>query len=175
MKRENLEKIHLYAIIKPYDINIAISFYPFEKIEILINFIEKTVRKLKLTPYKIGRVEKKSNNAILLPDFYINEFLNDNEEIIIYSLDYGLTKRKISNEKNIEDIDELYIGKKSKRKNENTTRKSSSDFEENEKEDLKSKLSKQIIQKEENINKNKDSDDDNSENENNTESDIILK
>jgi len=175
MKRENLQKIHLYALIKPYDINVAISFYPFEKIEILINFIEKTVKKLKLTPYKIGRVEKKSNNAILLPDFHINEFLNDNEEIIIYSLEYGLTKRKISNEKNIEDIDELYIGKKTKRKNENITRKSSSDFEENEKEDLKSKFIKKSNQKEDYLDYKKDNDGINSENEYNTESDLQLK
>ena len=128
MSKEKIEKIHLYALIKPYDINLALTFYPFETIGLIQIFIEDTIRKLKSSPYKIGRIEKKSNRAILLPQYKINEFLIENEEIIVYSLDYGLTKTKISGEKKIEDIDELYIGKKLKRKNENRTRKSSEEL-----------------------------------------------
>ena len=128
MSKEKIEKIHLYALIKPYDINLALTFYPFETIGLVQIFVEDTIRKLKSSPYKIGRIEKKSNHAILLPQYKINEFLSENEEIIVYSLEYGLTKTKISGEKKIEDIDELYIGKKLKRKNENKTRKSSEDL-----------------------------------------------
>jgi hypothetical protein len=128
MSKGKIEKIHLYALIKPYDINLALTFYPFETIGLVQLFVEDTIRKLKSTPYKIGRIEKKSNHAILLPQYKINEFLCENEEIIVYSLEYGLTKTKISGEKKIEDIDELYIGKKLKRKNENKTRKSSEDL-----------------------------------------------
>ena len=128
MSKGKIEKIHLYALIKPYDINLALTFYPFETIGLVQLFVEDTIRKLKSTPYKIGRIEKKSNHAILLPQYKINEFLCENEEIIVYSLEYGLTKTKISGEKKIEDIDELYIGKKLKRKNENRTRKSSEEL-----------------------------------------------
>ena len=128
MSKGRIEKIHLYALIKPYDINLALTFYPFETIGLVQIFVEDTIRKLKSSPYKIGRIEKKSNHAILLPQYKINEFLSENEEIIVYSLEYGLTKTKISGEKKIEDIDELYIGKKLKRKNENRTRKSSEEL-----------------------------------------------
>ena len=117
MKNLKIEKIHLYALIKPYDIIIALSFFPNETIGILQSFIEDTLRKLKSSSYKVGRVEKKLNDAILLPQYKISDFLKDNDEIIIYSIDYGLTKKQILGEKNLEDIDELFIRKKLKRKN----------------------------------------------------------
>ena len=117
MKNLKIEKIHLYALIKPYDIIIALSFFPNETIGILQSFIEDILRKLKSSSYKVGRVEKKLNDAILLPQYKISDFLKDNDEIIIYSIDYGLTKKQILGEKNLEDIDELFIRKKLKRKN----------------------------------------------------------
>ena len=117
MKNLKIEKIYLYALIKTYDIIIALSFFPNETIGILQSFIEDTLRKLKSSSYKVGRVEKKLNDAILLPQYKISDFLKDNDEIIIYSIDYGLTKKQILGEKNLEDIDELFIRKKLKRKN----------------------------------------------------------
>ena len=122
MSKEKISKIHLFALIKPYDINLALCFYPFETIGVLQTFIEDTLRKIKTTPYKISRVEKKSNNAILLPQFQIGEFLIDNEEIIIYSIDYGLTKKSLPKDKNVEDIDFLFIGKKFKKVENQTSR-----------------------------------------------------
>lgn len=117
MKNLKIEKIHLYALIKPYDIIIALSFFSNETIGVLQSFIEDTLRNLKSSSYKVGRVEKKLNDAILLPQYKISDFLKDNDEIIIYSIDYGLTKKQILGEKNLEDIDELFIRKKLKRKN----------------------------------------------------------
>ena len=63
MSKGKIEKIHLYALIKPYDINLALTFYPFETIGLVQLFVEDTIRKLKSTPYKIGRIEK---NQIML-------------------------------------------------------------------------------------------------------------
>ena len=126
MKNLKIEKIHLYALIKPYDIIIALSFFSNETIGVLQSFIEDTLRNLKSSSYKVGRVEKKLNDAILLPQYKISDFLKDNDEIIIYSIDYGLTKKSLPKDKNVEDIDFLFIGKKLK-KVENKTNRSSFD------------------------------------------------
>ena len=85
------------------------------------------------TKYKVGRIEHKKTSSILLPDFKIGEILEDKDELIVYSIEYGLTKKTLPDNSSIEDIDKLYIGKKIKRDSNITSRKESIDKKENKK------------------------------------------
>ena len=113
-------KIHLYANLLPYSLRLALSFYPNETIGDIHFFIEETMRRFRVK-YKIGRIERKINNVWLLPQYKISEFLKDQEEINVFSLEYGLTKTKIKAPLNEEEIDNGFIGKKTKRRNEDGT------------------------------------------------------
>ena len=113
-------KIHLYANLLPYSLRLALSFYPNETIGDIHFFIEETMRRFRVK-YKIGRIERKINNVWLLPQYKISEFLKDQEEINVFSLEYGLTKTKIKAPLNEEEIDIGFIGKKTKRRNEDGT------------------------------------------------------
>ena len=79
------------------------------------------------TRYKVGRIEHKKTSSILLPDFKIGDILEDKDEIIVYSIEYGLTKTSLHDKKSIEDIDKLFIAKKTKRESRGMSRKISID------------------------------------------------
>ena len=120
------KKYVIYAQIKPYDLNLSFVFPTESKVRYMQEFIEGTMRNLK-TRFKIGRIEQKKTSSILLPDFKIGEVLEDKDEIIAYSIEYGLTKKTLSKEIEIEDIDKLFIGKKVKKDSRITSRKESGD------------------------------------------------
>ena len=89
-------------------------------------FIEDTMRNFR-TKYRVGRVEQKKTSSILLPDYKIGEVLEDKDEIVVYSAEYGLTKKTLTDKSSIEDIDKLFIGKKLKRDSRVMSRKNSND------------------------------------------------
>ena len=150
------KKYLLYATIKPYDLKISLVFSSDSRIRYIQEFIEDTMRNFK-TKYKVGRIEHKKTSSILLPDYKIGEVLEDKDELIIYSIEYGLTKKTLSSKNSIEDIDNLFIGKKLKRDIKHISRKGSGDKKSTKKE-------------ENNENENNNNDNDN-ENENEEEED----
>ena len=101
--------------------------------------------------FLIGRIEQKKSSSILLPDYKIGEVLEDKDEIIVYSVEYGLTKKTLSDKTSMEDIDKLFINKKTKRESKIVSRKESGE--------------KRTIKKDEN------SDDENDNNENDDKGD----
>ena len=154
------KKYLLYATIKPYDLKISLVFSSDSRIRYIQEFIEDTMRNFK-TKYKVGRIEHKKTSSILLPDYKIGEVLEDKDELIIYSIEYGLTKKTLSSKNSIEDIDNLFIGKKLKRDIKHISRKGSGDKKSTKKEENN-----------ENENNNNDNDNDNeNENENEEEED----
>ena len=108
------KKCLLYAQIKPYDIKLSLVFSSDCKIRYIQEYIEDTMRNFR-AKYKVGRIEQKKTSSILLPDYKIGEVLEDKDEIIIYSIEYGLTKKTLPDNSSLEDIDKLFIGKKLKR------------------------------------------------------------
>ena len=119
-------KYVLYAQIKPYDLKLSFVFSTEAKVRYVQEFIEDTMRNLK-TRFKIGRIEQKKTSSILLPDFKIGDVLENKDEIIAYSVEYGLTKKTLSDNEEIEDIDKLFIGKKTKKDPRIKSRKESGD------------------------------------------------
>ena len=119
-------KYVLYAQIKPYDLKISLVFSKESRVRYLQEFIEDTMRNFR-TKYRVGRVEQKKTSSILLPDYKIGEVLEDKDEIVVYSAEYGLTKKTLTDKSSIEDIDKLFIGKKLKRDSKMISRKNSND------------------------------------------------
>ena len=120
------KKYILYAYVKPYEIKLWLVFPIDFKIRFIQEYVEDTMRNFR-TRYKVGRIEHKKTSSILLPDFKIGDILEDKDEIIVYSIEYGLTKTSLHDKKSIEDIDKLFIAKKTKRESRGMSRKISID------------------------------------------------
>ena len=120
------KKYILYAYVKPYEIKLCLVFPIDFKIRFIQEYVEDTMRNFR-TRYKVGRIEHKKTSSILLPDFKIGDVLEDKDEIIVYSIEYGLTKTSLHDKKSIEDIDKLFIAKKTKRESRGMSRKISID------------------------------------------------
>ena len=120
------KKYILYAYIKPYDIKLCLLFPIDSKIRFVQEYIDDTMRNFR-TRYKVGRIEHKKTSSILLPDFKIGDILEDKDELIVYSIEYGLTKKTLNNKNFIEDIDKLFIAKKTRRDSRAVSRKISID------------------------------------------------
>ena len=120
------KKYILYANIKPYDFKLCLVFPTDSKIRYIQEYIDDTMRNFR-TRYKVGRIEHKKTSSILLPDFKIGDILEDKDELIVYSIEYGLTKKTLSNKNSVEDIDKLFIAKKTRRESRAVSRKISID------------------------------------------------
>ncbi len=121
--------------------------------------------------YKVGRIEHKKTSSILLPDFKIGEALEDKDEIIVYSIEYGLTKKNLNDKSFMEDIDKLFIGKKVKRESRITSRKISIDKDKNYSKISKGNKSDDEKSEENDEESDKDNNEDNNDNENNDHDD----
>ena len=108
------KKLILNAEIKPYDLKLALVFFSEQKIWHIQEYIDSTMKNFRVK-FKVGRVENKKTNSILLPDLKIGDVLENKDDIIIYSIEYGLTKKKLDSKINFDDIDKCFINKKTKR------------------------------------------------------------
>ena len=167
------KKYILYAYIKPYDLKLCLAFPIDTKIRFIQEYIEDTMRNFR-AKYKVGRIEHKKTSSILLPDFKIGEILENKDELIIYSIEYGLTKTTLNDKKSLEDIDKLFIGKKTRRESKATSRKISFDKYEKNNKRVKSKsnnISEDEDEEKGNNDENYKEKKSNSDNQNNGESD----
>ena len=117
------DKLRIFINIEPYNIRIAGLFEKNSSITNILKFLKEKMNKLNLS-FKLGRIELKDNLYILLPEYQINDFLKDRDEVIVYSEDYGINQRvipgddnKILYKKNITFLYEKYLGKKKKKDN----------------------------------------------------------
>jgi hypothetical protein len=167
------KKYILYAYIKPYDLKLCLAFPIDTKIRYIQEYIEDTMRNFR-AKYKVGRIEHKKTSSILLPDFKIGEILENKDELIIYSIEYGLTKTTLNDKKSLEDIDKLFIGKKTRRESKATSRKISFDKYDKNNKRVKSKsnnISEDEDEEKGNNDENYKEKKSNSDNQNNGESD----
>ena len=164
------KKYILYAYIKPYDLKLCLVFPIDSKIRFIQEYIEDTMRNFR-SKYKVGRIEHKKTSSILLPDFKIGEALEDKDEIIVYSIEYGLTKKNLNDKSFMEDIDKLFIGKKVKRESRITSRKISIDKDKNYSKISKGNKSDDEKSEENDEESDKDNNDNDNENNDNEDSD----
>jgi len=176
------KKIRLFAKIIPYDLKLGLIFNNDETVYEIFYFIDETMRKNRLK-YKTGRIEK--NKTIILPQFQIKDFLENNDDILVYPIEYGLNLKQLdeNDEFNFEkeDINKIFINRKTKRNRENRsveqTRKTSKEFNKNtEYYSNENNKSENTEENKKNKKKNYDEDENesnnnNSENENDNEND----
>ena len=154
------KKYILYANIKPYDFKLCLVFPIDSKIRYIQEYIDDTMRNFR-TRYKVGRIEHKKTSSILLPDFKIGDILEDKDELIVYSIEYGLTKKTLSNKNSVEDIDKLFIAKKTRRESRAVSRKISID--KNEKNKKENRDINDDNEDDEKVNNEEEEQDDNNE------------
>jgi hypothetical protein len=154
------KKYILYANIKPYDFKLCLVFPIDSKIRYIQEYIDDTMRNFR-TRYKVGRIEHKKTSSILLPDFKIGDILEDKDELIVYSIEYGLTKKTLSNKNSLEDIDKLFIAKKTRRESRAVSRKISID--KNEKNKKENRDINDDDEDDEKVNNEEEEQDDNNE------------
>ena len=156
------KKYILYAYIKPYDIKLCLIFPIDSKIRFVQEYIDDTMRNFR-TRYKVGRIEHKKTSSILLPDFKIGDILEDKDELIVYSIEYGLTKKTLSNKNSVEDIDKLFIAKKTRRESRAVSRKISIDKNEKNKKENRDINDNDDDEDDEKVNNEEEEQDDNNE------------
>ncbi len=154
------KKYILFANIKPYDFKLCLVFPIDSKIRYIQEYIDDTMRNFR-TRYKVGRIEHKKTSSILLPDFKIGDILEDKDELIVYSIEYGLTKKTLSNKNSVEDIDKLFIAKKTRRESRAVSRKISID--KNEKNKKENRDINDDNEDDEKVNNEEEEQDDNNE------------
>ena len=154
------KKYILFANIKPYDFKLCLVFPTDSKIRYIQEYIDDTMRNFR-TRYKVGRIEHKKTSSILLPDFKIGDILEDKDELIVYSIEYGLTKKTLSNKNAVEDIDKLFIAKKTRRESRAVSRKISID--KNEKSKKENRDINDDDEDDEKVNNEEEEQDDNNE------------
>jgi len=155
------KKYILYANIKPYDFKLCLVFPTDSKIRYIQEYIDDTMRNFR-TRYKVGRIEHKKTSSILLPDFKIGDILEDKDELIVYSIEYGLTKKTLSNKNSVEDIDKLFIAKKTRRESRAVSRKISIDKNEKSKKENRD-INDDDDEDDEKVNNEEEQDDNNEE------------
>ena len=155
------KKYILYANIKPYDFKLCLVFPIDSKIRYIQEYIDDTMRNFR-TRYKVGRIEHKKTSSILLPDFKIGDILEDKDELIVYSIEYGLTKKTLSNKNSVEDIDKLFIAKKTRRESRAVSRKISIDKNEKNKKENRD-INDDNDEVDEKVNNEEEEQDDNNE------------
>ena len=155
------KKYILYANIKPYDFKLCLVFPIDSKIRYIQEYIDDTMRNFR-TRYKVGRIEHKKTSSILLPDFKIGDILEDKDELIVYSIEYGLTKKTLSNKNSVEDIDKLFIAKKTRRESRAVSRKISIDKNEKSKKENRD-INDDDDEDDEKVNNEEEEQDDNNE------------
>ena len=156
------KKYILYANIKPYDFKLCLVFPTDSKIRYIQEYIDDTMRNFR-TRYKVGRIEHKKTSSILLPDFKIGDILEDKDELIVYSIEYGLTKKTLSNKNSVEDIDKLFIAKKTRRESRAVSRKISIDKNEKNKKENRDINDNDDDEDDEKVNNEEEEQDDNNE------------
>ena len=88
------EKIKIFITIEPFNVRFAALFNANETITAIKNFIQSKMKRIDIK-YVLGRLELKDKLAILLPEYHIGDFLENNSEVIAYSQDYGMNMRTL--------------------------------------------------------------------------------
>lgn len=88
------EKIKVFVTVEPFNIRFAALFNANEQIKVIKNFVQNKMKQLGIK-FSLGRLELKDKLAILLPEFHIGDFLENDSEVIAYNQEYGLNMRTL--------------------------------------------------------------------------------
>ena len=174
---ETNEKVKIYINVEPLGIKFGTVFKKSETFQSIANFVVNQIKKLNIK-FELGRINEDKTNAIILTDNVIGDFLVNDDQVTVYSEEYGFIKpnlpgdveinssKKIFFQRSVSDLykSKNFLKKKRHEKTKNTNNfskkedKKENESEEDDKEKEK-KEKKNIGNKEKdkrvNVNKNK--------------------
>ena len=96
-EKKNVEKVKIYINIEPIGLKFGYVFKKSDSFQTVINFVYNQVKKLGVK-FELGRINENKTGAILLTESIIGDFLENNEEITVYSEEYGFTRTNLAGE-----------------------------------------------------------------------------
>ena len=165
--KEN-EKVKIYINLEPLGLKFGYVFKKQENFQSVINFVYNQVKKLGVK-FELGRIVENKTGAILLTENLIGDFLENNEEITVYSDDYGFTRTNFPGDDEHNSLKKIYY-----LKSVSDLYKSMNFLKKKRNEKFKQKmLAKKVEEKKEKEKENKDNEDDD-EKEDKNDKDIKL-
>ena len=104
--KEN-EKVKIYINLEPLGLKFGYVFKKQENFQSVINFVYNQVKKLGVK-FELGRIVENKTGAILLTENLIGDFLQNNEEITVYSDDYGFTRTNFAGDDDHNSLKKIY-------------------------------------------------------------------
>ena len=105
-EQEN-EKVKIYINLEPLGLKFGYVFKQHESFQSVINFVYNQVKKLGIK-FELGRIIENKTGAILLTENLIGDFLQNNEEITVYSEDYGFTRTNFAGDDEHNSLKKIY-------------------------------------------------------------------
>ena len=105
-EQEN-EKVKIYINLEPLGLKFGYVFKQQESFQSVINFVYNQVKKLGVK-FELGRIIENKTGAILLTENLIGDFLQNNEEITVYSDDYGFTRTNFAGDDEHNSLKKIY-------------------------------------------------------------------
>ena len=103
----NIEKVKIYINIEPLGLKFGYVFKKSETFQSIINFVFNQVKKLGIK-FELGRINENKTGAILLTENIIGDFLENNDEITVYSEEYGFTRNNLPGEDEHSSLKKVY-------------------------------------------------------------------
>ena len=103
----NTEKVKIYINIEPLGLKFGYVFKKSETFQSIINFVFNQVKKLGIK-FELGRINENKTGAILLTENIIGDFLENNDEITVYSEEYGFTRNNLPGEDEHSSLKKVY-------------------------------------------------------------------
>jgi hypothetical protein len=103
----NIEKVKIYINIEPLGLKFGYVFKKSETLQSIINFVFNQVKKLGIK-FELGRINENKTGAILLTENIIGDFLENNDEITVYSEEYGFTRNNLPGEDEHSSLKKVY-------------------------------------------------------------------
>ena len=151
----NIEKVKIYINIEPLGLKFGYVFKKSETFQSIINFVFNQVKKLGIK-FELGRINENKTGAILLTENIIGDFLGNNDEITVYSEEYGFTRNNLPGEDEHSSLKKVYY-----LKSVSDLYKSMNFLKKKRNEKFKQKmLAKKVEEKKEKEKENKDNEDD---------------
>ena len=142
---DRVENVKFYINIEPLGLKFGVVFKKSDTFQTVANFVNNQVKKLGVR-FELGRINENKTGAIILTDNILGDFIETNDEITVYSEDYGFVKNNIpgdfeSNSSRkiyyLKNVSDLYKSKNFLKKKRNEKQKSNNPQKKNEIKDKK--------------------------------------
>ena len=105
---ENNEKVKIYINVEPLGIKFGTVFKKSETFQSIANFVVNQIKKLNIK-FELGRINEDKTNAIILTDNVIGDFLVNDDQVTVYSEEYGFIKPNLPGDVEINSSKKIFF------------------------------------------------------------------